>query len=796
MRRVRRIAFVLLAALAGSSCSVTRHTPDGKYFLQKVNVISDPEIPRRDRIPTDELKRYIKQSPNKRVLGTNLRVNVYNLAKPEKDNRWNRWKRRIGQEPVYFDRTKADNSAEELKLYMDTKGYFSSRVHYEVDTTSRRKRASVTYRTTQGEPYLIDTVSFECRDTFVEQIIMPDISRSLLRAGDRFDIATLKLERNRIASHLKRMGFFDFTINNIEYIADTLAGNRGVKLKMIIKPSSRIDGNSPSGFENNRVYRIKSIYIQPDFDATRSGNSQFKPDTLRYHGLNIITHGEPNLRPNVLRQAVPIYPNYIYNTDEMSRTYTDLMALGYFRSVRISFSSSDATELSSRQVSYVGAADSLLRADNGTKEGYLDCTIHCTPMLKQSFKIDLEGSTASSFYGLKTTVGYQNRNIFRGAESFDMSVTGGFEFMKAPDAERKRALELGATMGVTLPRFLMPWRLTRYRSVNQPKTKIELSVNKQDRLYYDRILSSAGITYMWSNNRYSAFSLTPININVIDVARLDPDFLQVDSDDPDNQGMVQNKYLRESFRTQFVGGLSFSYNYNNQRKNMGGDATNIRFNLETAGNLIDGVKHLFFPSPADGGEYEIFSIPYSQYFRTDLSVSRKIMLGEKSALVGRLYGGVAMAYGNSTAVPFDRQFYSGGSNGMRGWAPRTLGQGSVPDPADDFPIQTGDIKLEANLELRFPIWGMVHGATFFDLGNIWYIKSEGNNPDAVFRFNRFYEQLGFNTGIGLRFDIRYFVLRLDWGIQLHNPNRPAGQRWIHNFKWSNTALNFGVGYPF
>lgn len=174
------------------------------------------------------------------------------------------------------------------------------------------------------------------------------------------------------------------------------------------------------------------------------------------------------------------------------------------------------------------------------------------------------------------------------------------------------------------------------------------------------------------------------------------------------------------------------------------------------------------------------------------------MLGEVASVVGRLYGGYGMAYGNSTAIPFDRLFYSGGANGMRGWAPRTLGPGSALEKEDViYPSQMGDMKLEANLEFRFPIWGMFHGATFFDAGNIWFAeRKSAGSKDEVFYIDRFYKQLAFNTGIGIRLDVKFAVIRLDWGIQLHNPNRPAGQRWIHNFKWSNTALNFGVGYPF
>lgn len=788
-----------MLGLAGSACSVTRQLPEGSYFLQKVRIEEDRSIPRRERITAPELEKYVRQTPNKRLLGTNFYVWLYGQANPGKENGWNNWKRRVGEAPVLFDLSQTERSVQNLKVYMDSKGFFSSRVLCEVDTVSRRQRAKVTFRTFQGEPYRIDTVVYEFRDAFLGQIILPDTARTLLHRGDIFDVSVLDDERERITAYLRDRGYYNFSVNNIVFRADTLSGDRRVKLRMIVRRNlAGYDERGRARMDDNTVYRIDRINVFPDFDPTAIRNDTTflaRLDTLHYRGLDVIYEKRPNIRPSVLRQTILLYPNYIYNASQVSRTYSELMALGYFKSAKISFEEQAADTLG--VISYVGPqADSS--ATNYAREGYLTCNILCTPTLRQSFKVDLEGSTTSSFYGLKATVGYQNRNIFRGAEAFDISFTTGYEFMKAPDAKKKRATEFGVTTALTFPRFLLPWHVGRLRSVNQPRTKVELSVNFQDRPYYRRTLSSAGITYLWSNNRYSSFSLRPIDINVVDVTNLDVSFLMVDNPDSEGEELTPNRYLLESFNTQFIGGLSFGYSYNNQRKNLSGNATSIRFNLETAGNLIDGVEHLFFAPSRSEGHYTIFGIPYAQYFRTDLSVSRKIMLGEVTALVGHIYGGVAMAYGNSSSVPFDRQFYCGGSNGMRGWAPRTLGQGSVPDPHSSFPVQTGDVKLEANLELRFPIWGIVHGATFFDLGNVWYIRQNPTeySDDAVFRFDRFYNQLGFNTGLGLRFDIKFAVLRLDWGIQLHNPNNPAGERWIHNFKWKNTALNFGVGYPF
>lgn len=619
---VGRVVLIAAVCIGCASCSVTRKIPDGQYLVQKVRIEDDKSTPRKERIRAAELERYVRQSPNKRFLGLNVGVWLYEQANPDKHNWWNNWKRRIGQEPVLLDMDLTERSAKNLKVYMDSRGFLSSEATYEVDTTSRRKRASITYRTRQLLPYRIDSISYDFRDKFLEQIILPDTAHTLIRRGDIFDITRLNEERERIASYLKDRGYYNFSVNNIEYIADTLAGDHLVDLKVVVKQYlTGYDARGEAVMDNHTVYRIDRINVFPNYDpAAARSDPHFRDrlDTLYYRGLNIVYEGKPNLRPSVLRQAVPLYPNYVYNADQVTRTYTDLMSLGYFRSTKVAFVEQPRDVDITNIVTYVGeSADST--QTRYTQEGYLQCDILCTPALKQSFKVELEGSTTSSFYGLSATVGYQNRNIFRGAESFDIAFTGGYEFMKTPDARKRNATEFGVTTGLSFPRFLMPFRTRRYRSVNQPKTKLEFSINFQDRPFYRRTLSSLGLTYMWSNARYSSFSLRPVDINVVDMGYLDDAFLEG----------TQNEYLKESFKTSFIAGLNFGYVFNNQLKHIGGNATLVRFNLETAGNLIDGLEHLFSKPVQGQSYYHIFGIRYSQYVRSDLSLSRKIMLGER-----------------------------------------------------------------------------------------------------------------------------------------------------------------------
>ena len=792
-----RVFLLLAIALVMVGCNVTQSLPQDSYLLSKVRIEPDRSVPRGERITEEKngIDTYVRQSPNKRLFGFDFFVWVYEKANPEKDNWWNNLKRKIGQEPVLLNDKLTEKSVQNLKTYLDKSGYFSSEVTYEVDTTRRKQRAEVTYRLKQGRATRIKDIVYEFRDSSLRPLILADTTKSLLHRGEILNIGVLDEERTRIAKYLNNNGYFDFTANNITYEIDTTIGRDMADVLMIVRPTLvGYDQRGVAEYENNAIYRIRKIKVYPTYDPMLRSTSGFRSDaeidTTMFYGLEIIrdVNSTPQLRNAVLRRTIPLYPSYVYNAEQVERTYADLMSLGFFRNAKISFE--HVSNLGSNFVTFMGADPNNNRRMLNTREEYLDCNIYCTPALKQSMKLEVEASTTSTFYGLSATVGYANSNTFRGAEAFDIAARFGFEYMYAPDAKKRSAQELGITAGLSFPRFLLPFRVTPGTKITQPRTRLELSFDYQNRPYYRRNLSSARWAYTWKQGQSSSFVVRPVDINWIDVKSVDEAFL----------ADIDNEYLRTSFESQLNAGLSFSYSFNNQHLDLTRNTTLFRANIETSGNLIQGLESLFWHHAEGKDYYEILGIRYSQYVRAEINVSHRINLGNRMFLAGRLFSGVGVTYGNSEgfSIPFDRMFYCGGANSMRGWVPRTLGPGNKPEVNNTvYPAQVGDVRMEANLELRFPIWWMFHGAIFFDAGNVWYLRdTEDSNPEDIFHFNTFYKQLGFNTGVGLRLDIKFAVLRLDLGIQLHNPGRPEGERWIHNFKWSNMALNFGVGYPF
>ena len=778
MRRLMlRYLVILGVAILAISCSVTSSLSDNEYLLTKVDVKADKSLPHKERVNVEK-DRYIRQLPNKRILGFYFHVWVYQNAHYAKNERINRLMRKIGEPPVLLDTALTERSVQNLQTYLHTRGYFSSNVSCQIDTsTIRRHRARLTYTIKQGPATRIDSISYNFRDTALRSIILADTASSLISRGDIFDESVLEAERNRIATMLNNNGYYDFTANSISYDVDTLGRRLNASVCMVVSPLLEgYNADSEPVWKNHSIYRIRDINVYPTYDPMLRSTAGFAPeaeiDTTLFNGLTIIrdVDAPSQLRSIVLRRNIMLVPNQIYNAQQVLNTHKELVSLGFFRSSKISFAR---------------VADSLTHGDR-----YLDCNIYATPALKQSMKVEVEASSTSTFHGLSFTLGYSNRNMFRAAESFDVSTRFGFEWMRARDVAKRSAQEIGVTAGLSFPRFLVPFQLTTHPNIAKPRTRLEFAFDYQNRPYYSRNIFTARWAYSWQHGSRASLVLRPVDINWISVQSIDETFLK----DMDNQ------YLKTSFESQLNAGLSLSWIYNTQRSDFDQNVTIIRANVESVGNTLQLLTSAFGEPDKYQNYNKIFGVRFAQYVRGEASISHKIDLGNKMALASRFFSGVGVTYGNSKgrSIPFDRMFYCGGANSMRGWVPRTLGPGNKPELKDvTYPSQVGDVRLEANLEYRFPLWWILNGAVFFDVGNVWYLRdTEDSNPEEVFHFNSFYKQLGFNTGLGIRLDLSYVILRFDLGMQIHNPDRPYGERWIDTFNWNNTALNFSVGYPF
>lgn len=786
-QRILTILTALIALVAVSSCSIQAYLPEGKYVLTQNRIETDRQTPKQERIKADEISEYIKQRPSMDLF--NIRAWLYLRANPEQDNFWNNIMRTLGTPPTILDTTLTRRSAENIESYIASRGFFAAEEEFSFGLNPESRTARVTYTAIQGEPYRIEQVDYSIEDTYIAKLLGND-TLSLIRPGRILDINALGEERTRLTKLLRSEGYYDFSENNIEFLVDTTLGDHKAAVELVLR--RQVVGYNQNGApieENNSIYRIGDIRVLPDYNATEAATNpdyHLQLDTINHKGMEIVFQGErPNVRPSVLRKLIKLQSGSIYNDTRVNTTYENLMRVDYFHSANILFTPEERERMTT--VTYVGDHWSDTAE---TTEGVLDCEIRLSPAMRQGYKVELETTTTSSFYGIATTLGYQNQNLFRGAEQLDLSLTVGYELLKVDDPSLDRhSTELGGMMGITFPRFLFPVDLDPTGRIHSPQTRVEISINGQDRRYYDRVLSNFSFGYSWSNSRRALYTFRPFDVSLVKMNYVNPDFLD----------RLQNPYLRDSYTTQMMAGISGSYSYGTQMVGSNTDYTSLRVGYSTSGNVISGLKQLFGASKRDG-HYTVFGIPYAQYVRGDVTWAQSIPMGESASFVYRLYGGLIFPYGNSRneSLPADRLFYAGGVNSMRGWTVRTLGPGGSAEVNSGYPSQFGNLRLEANAELRFPLGGIFDGAAFLDAGNVWYTPNIKGIPEgAAFRFDTMLPQIALNTGVGLRLNLSVLVLRLDWGVQLYNPGKAKGERWvIAHPNIHNTALNFGIGYPF
>lgn len=773
-----------LLALIMAGCSTTRYVPQGSYLLRKnsVQVTGDSgdKGDKKLKISKSELESYIQQRVNKKFLGIGIPLALYNATDSSKHNWWHKfWNEKLGEAPVVLDSALIEKSRREMTIYLHSVGYLNANVEDTVILNKKKRKAEVQYLVSVNSTYIVSEVSYDITDSFLRPIVLSDTAASKLRAGVPFQRKLFEAERMRISERLRNMGFWGFNQSYISYTADSVTNPGKVAIVLQLRRLNvGVDAAGKPMFENHPIYRIGQIVMNSAYDPTASieQTSDTKYDTVNYRGVDIMYVKKLFIRKNILVEQLGMSPGELFDQSGIERTYNNIRSLGYNATIIFTPETEDNKGIE------ITTTDGTAR----TTERNLSCMVQCAPNVRQNFSVDFETSTTSDYYSLALKLGYQNRNLFRGAEDFNVSFRGAYEFMKAKG--KNNSYEFGVSTSLALPRFLLPVSADKLRRFDFSSTRLSLAYNIQRRPDYQRSIISAVFGYGWTLKGGARFTINPADINVVSVPWISQDFL-------DN---IDNPYLRNSYSSQLIAGLSASYFYNTNA-DIKLNGFTLRGALDLNGNLISGLTSLFSHKISRDGEsfYNLFSLRFAQYARASFDVSNRINIGSRSQIAWRFLLAGGVAYGNSNTLPFERLFFAGGSNSMRGWQVRTLGPGgSLIESLGRYPNQLGDMRLEANVEYRINVIGGFNMALFFDCGNIWMNGKGETRPEAKFRFGSFASQLALNTGIGARYDFGYFLLRLDWGIKLHNPNVPVSDRWFGQMGLKDTALHFAIGLPF
>lgn len=735
------------------ACSTTKVVPEGACRLvdNKVTILNSQENP--DYRPS-EIKNYIKQKPNSYFIGKwNPFIYVYNWT-TGKDSGWDHFVEKLGQAPVIFDSTQVSSSINNMETHLRYMGYYDSQVKDSV--TVKNKKGYVEYKVKLGKRYPIARIDYDINDISLKRLYLEDLPNSYLQKGVYISEKLLDQESERATSLFRENGYYTFSKNYFFFSADTLTVRDSAILEVSIREYTRNELERSA--KPHREFHIGQVTIYPVSDVLRYRAALIKKttpklDTLKVEdNLLILYDKKLNIRPSVLTRMNRVKPGDLYQESVVNNTYQRFSNLRLYSSVNISL-------------------------DQVTSDT-VDCNIRLVPSKSQGYKLNLEASTNSTgLIGISPTISYYNRNIFKGGEWLNLSFSGNFQFGVKDNV---RSNEFGTSANISIPKFfLFP---DTYFTKIIPRTDFTLAYNYQQRPEYTRNMITALYGYSWnSSSKRWGFQINPARVNIVKMSNLSPSFYE----------MIQNPFVRDSYIDHFdLGGVYSASYYSDPVLNP--KSTNYKFNikLELAGNLLSSFNKLM---PKDTtGSRTIWGSPYAQYVRSEASFAYTWKLGkeENFAIATRVLAGAGFAYGNSAALPFEQLFWSGGSNSMRGWSSRALGPGTAPaDTSITIPNQTGDMRLEANLEFRFPLFWLMHGALFFDAGNVWIMR-ELTTPQ------QFLDGVALNTGLGLRLDLQFVVVRFDWGIKLREPSL---HKWYKPNEWlgrGGFAFQFGIGYPF
>lgn len=781
MKSTSRIA-ILIAAASLWACSPTRHVPQGSYLLDKVDIEVDMQPGDTTVIERSELFNYLRQQPNHKVLGfAKMQLGIYNMSGSDSTRWYNRWLRRLGQAPVIYSPDQTDASAGQLRQAMVNKGYLSAQVEVDSTVNADGNRIELRYRVDPGRAHRINSLQYEISDTAIAGILADD-GLSVLHIGDNLDRSALDAERTRITSLLRDKGYYAFSKEYVTFIADTAEHSLDVDLTMVVHPEPTSSSGPKVTYSPDHTYIINRVIFVTGLPLGANPADGIPPgaDTVRYKDITVVyANGDPYLRPSILREKCFLEPDQPYSSTMVDRTYEALAQLGIVRSISIDF------------------------VPCGVVDGHdmLDAYIVLGRNKKQGITAELEGTNSEGDFGFGVGLAYQHRNLARRSNLLTTKLRINYESLSGnfTDLINDRYTEYAAEASITFPKFMMPLTRRAFRRRSKASTELALSFNYQERPEYTRVIAGAAWKYRWAN-RDNTIRRTwdLVDVNYVYLPESTIDFI--------NQIAPDNPLLRYSYEDHFIMRMGYTYYRTNRRiatANIGRyrlqpSVYTLRVAAETAGNLLYAISSLS-DQKRHGGVYKLFGIQYSQYAKAEIDYAHTINLTQRQALAFHTGFGIGVPYGNSRVLPFEKRFYAGGANGVRGWGVRTLGPGSFDskNSVTDFINQCGDISLNLSAEYRAKLFWVIEGALFVDAGNIWTIHNYENQPGGMFKFNKFWRQIAMAYGLGIRLDFSYFLLRFDLGVKAYNP-ADGQERWplIHPRWKRDTAFHFAVGYPF
>lgn len=757
-----KIFFLLLTLLFLYACSIKKYIPENKKLYTGATLkLEVKDTVKNVKGLKADLNNVLRPEPNSKFLGMHLGLFYYYKNKQEKTNFFNKWMfKKIGQEPVYtsdIDKLEIENI---LRNRLENRGFFYSLITSTLK--EQEKDASITYNLKVLAPYKMATYKIDSMFTPIYEDIKLISETVPFKKDMRFDLSNLKMERQRIDSKLKEKGYYNFNSDFLIFEADTNQYNNK-KFDLFLKMKAEVPKKAIV------PYRIKKVNIYPNYnlnDSTKVEEIRFKEKS--YYQDSLI------FKPKRLDEFITLNENDFYNPETSKNTSRRLSSIGAYKYVNIQYKELDTV-----------TSNSL---------GSLEANIFLSPLTKRAFRAELQGVTKSNnFAGPNLAITYSNRNLFKGGESLNITTSVGYETqLSRGESAGLSSLELGLKSELIFPRVIAPFTFKEdFFEYSIPKTKASLGFNFLNRSdLYTLLSGNALFGYSWNANRYITYNFNPISVNYTRLSNTTPEFENI---------LENNSFLQRSFNQEFISGFTFSFTYNEMLNASKTHQFYLNTTLDVAGNSIS----LFDKENNAGEPKQFLGLEYAQYAKIDFDARYHFKFGRNNEqkIATRLFAGYGYAYGNSDVVPFVKQFFSGGPYSVRAFNIRSLGPGTYNDNSASESVaaffdKTGNIRLEANLEYRFPLFSFFKGALFADAGNVWNSVSNtdfGSNEQDKFSSN-FLNELGMGAGFGLRVDVQGFVIRFDLAAPFHDPGLEEGKRW--NFRVDEPVFNFAIGYPF